>query len=117
MHLYRAGGKPVGDDDRGVIPAWRERLREFPREAAAKIRPLQKSCAVLCLASHENGAPGGELGDQRGGIEICLDRIAGAGMRELEFEHAARGQAIAGAAERDAGGRRAAQIIPEISGR
>ncbi len=58
-----------------------------------------------------------ELRDQRGGIETCLDRIAGAGMCEFEFEHAARGQAIAGAAERDAGGRRAAQIIPEIIGR
>ena len=117
LRLNRAGGQPVGDDDRGVIAAWRERWRGVRREAAAKIRPLQINCAVLGLASHENGAPGGKLRDHRGGIEMCLDRIAGAGMRELEFEHAVRGQAIAGAAERDAGGRRAAQIIPEISGR
>src|SRR4051794_15851194 len=101
----------VGDDDRGIVSAWREERSIRVAETAAQVGTTEIGGAIgRCAVQQDVGHA------ERCGIERLVYGIAGARVVELEAQQLAGRQAMARAAQRDSRGRVRSQVNSHGSG-
>jgi len=113
--LDGCGGEAVGDDEDDVAGGRVEESGGGGGQSAAEVRSAEVGGSVGCGAGEgkDGRGEGGDFGAQAVGevlgVERGVDGVAGLGVGELEVEDVCGGEADAGAAQGDAGGRVAAE--------
>ena len=118
MSLHRARGQAVGDDEGYIVFAGmgRQRRLAIGGQPAAEIGTHEVLRAVLRGArDREHGqAESGEVCEQTSLVERRVHGVAGAGVRQPEFQERSGGERCAAARQADAGRGQPAQIVPKI---
>ena len=105
MVMDGRGREPVGDHDGRIVIALDEFCARFRVQNSAQVGATEVGLAVAGCAGEEDVR---RLEARR--IEDLIDGVPGAGMIELEAQQLGSRQAVAGAAERDAGGCERSQV-------